>query len=147
MPLHDTDLGHHLLTWWLVAWLHQVNTWTNVDLSSVNAENTPLWFHLHAQCIMMEPHESAFPMHGMLLGCHFCLMSFGHEINTVTVHLNLQTVHNANTCFRVIYKNNYTVLSISARTLQSPFWNLCNNCRRFEHYSMKLKALHVEMIN
>ena len=30
-----TDLGHHWLRWWLVAWRRQDITWTNVDLLSL----------------------------------------------------------------------------------------------------------------
>ena len=29
-----SKLGHHWFRWWLVAWRHQIITWTNVDLSS-----------------------------------------------------------------------------------------------------------------
>ena len=34
MPNSDIDPGHHWLMWWLVAWGHQVVTWTNADFSS-----------------------------------------------------------------------------------------------------------------
>ena len=33
-PYGDRDLGQHWLRQWLVAWRHQVITWTNVDLPS-----------------------------------------------------------------------------------------------------------------
>ena len=34
-PHGNIDLGHHWLRLWLIAWQHQVITWTIVDLSSV----------------------------------------------------------------------------------------------------------------
>ena len=35
-PHGDTDLGLHLLRYWLNAWLHQATIWTNVDFSLVS---------------------------------------------------------------------------------------------------------------
>ena len=43
MPYGDWDLGQHWLRWWLVAWRHQVITWTNDDLSSVSSSDIDLW--------------------------------------------------------------------------------------------------------
>ena len=41
-PYGDRDLGQHWLRQWLVAWLHQAITWTNVDLSSVRSSGVHL---------------------------------------------------------------------------------------------------------
>ena len=38
-PYGDKDLGRHWLRYWLVAWRHQVITWTNVDLSLVRSSD------------------------------------------------------------------------------------------------------------
>ena len=43
-PYGNRELGQHWSRWWLVAWRHQVITWTNVDLSSARS----LGIHLRA---------------------------------------------------------------------------------------------------
>ena len=52
-PYGDIDLGQHWLRQWLVAWRHQVITWTNVDLSSVRSSC------IHLMAISQEIHQSS----------------------------------------------------------------------------------------
>ena len=50
MSYGDIDMNQHWLRKWLVAWWHQVITWTNVDLSSttfygINLRAIPQGWH------------------------------------------------------------------------------------------------------
>ena len=36
-PYRDTNLKQHWLRYWLIAWWHQANSWTNVDLPSMKS--------------------------------------------------------------------------------------------------------------
>ena len=47
-PCGNRDLGQHWLRYWLVAWLHQAITWTNVDWSSVKSSD------IHIRAISQE---------------------------------------------------------------------------------------------
>ena len=51
------DLGQHWLRQWLVAWWHQVITWTNVDLSSVEFCGIHLTTILLVALINVSNHE------------------------------------------------------------------------------------------
>ena len=53
MPYGDKNLGQHWLRWWLVAWRHQVITWTNVDWSSVKSSD------IHIRAISHEMPQSS----------------------------------------------------------------------------------------
>ena len=46
-PYRIKDLGQHRLRWWLLAWGHQVITWTNLDLSLTHLPLLPLVPHIH----------------------------------------------------------------------------------------------------
>ena len=101
MPFGDIDLGQHWLRQWLVAWWHQVITWTNVDWSSVKSND------IHVRAIsheMPQPENTKICLKIASLKFHWNLPVANELINSTTAsHLN-QSYLSHTACYQYLIR-------------------------------------------